>query len=134
MVAVAFPSLKPTARTYTPGSYPQREFKALNGATTRMLYGNRRSDAELSLEFLNITDANAALILQNYERVAPSPDWVSFGVSDGAAGAEDALANYLREAGGSGLHWRYAEPPSVQSVFPGRSTVQVKFVGQLDAG
>lgn len=130
MGAVPFPPLKPTGRSYNPGVYPQREFKALNGASTRMLYGNRRSDAELSLEFNNITDANAALVLQNYERVTPTDDWVSFAE---AAGAAAPLAVYLQESGASGLRWRYAEPPSVQSVFPGRSSVQVKFIGQLDA-
>ena len=62
----------------------------------------------------------------------PSADWISFTTSDGAAGASTALANYLREVGGSGLHWRYAEAPSVESVKPGLSTVQVRLVGQLD--
>ena len=133
MVAIAFPPVKPTGRSYTPGAYPTAEFKALNGATTRMLYGNRRSDAELSLEFSNITDGNAALILRNYERVTPTADWVSFTNATGSAGASAALAAYLEESGGSGLRWRYEGPPEVRSVSPGRSTVQVKFIGQLDA-
>jgi len=30
------------------------------------------------------------------------------------------------------LRWRYAEAPSVESVKPGLSTVQVRLVGQLD--
>jgi hypothetical protein len=130
MAAVAFPLLSPTSRSYTPGSYPQAEFKALNGATTRMLYGNRRSDAELQMEFRNISDDNAALILRHYEQVVPSDDWVSFPLA--TAGASPKLATYLREDA-SGLRWRYNAPPEVTSIVPGRSTVQVKFVGQLDA-
>ena len=133
MAAVAFPALKPTSRSYSPGVYPSAEFKALNGATTRMLFGNRRSDAELQLEFGNISDDNAALILQHYERVVPSDDWVGFTSATGSAGASSALAAYLQESGGSGLRWRYEGPPDVRSVVPGRSTVQVKFIGQLDA-
>ena len=66
MPAVAFPPIKPTCRSYTPGSYPTAEFKALNGATTRLLYGNRRSDAALNLEFSNVSDESVALILHNY--------------------------------------------------------------------
>jgi hypothetical protein len=133
MPAVAFPSVKPTGRSYNPGSYPTAEFKSLSGVTTRMLYSNRRSDAELSLEFQNITDANAALILSNYEQVTPTGDWVSFTSDTGSAGAAAGLAAYLQESGGSGLRWRYDGPPDVRSVVPGRSTVQVKFIGQLDA-
>jgi hypothetical protein len=130
MPAVAFPPVKPTGRSYNPGSYPTAEFKSLSGVTTRMLYGNRRSDAELELNFSNITDTNAALILRNYEQVTPTGDWVSFA---DAAGAGSALAVYLQESGGSGLRWRYDGPPDVRSVVPGRSTVQCKFIGQLDA-
>lgn len=98
-----------------------------------MLYGNRRSNAELSLEFANITDEAAALILRNYEQVTPTDDWVSFTNATGSLGAATELAVYLQETGGSGLRWRYVGPPDVRSVVPGRSTVQVKFVGQLDA-
>jgi hypothetical protein len=133
MPAVAFPSVKPTGRSYNPGSYPTAEFKSLSGVTTRMLYGNRRSDAELSLDFANISDESAALILRNYEQVTLTGDWVSFTSATGSLGAASALAAYLQESGGSGLRWRYAEAPQLSSVFPGRSTVQVKFVGQLDA-
>ena len=133
MPAVAFPPIKPTGRSYTPGAYPTAEFKALNGATTRMLYGNHRSDAELSLEFSNISDTSAALILRNYEQVTPTGDWVSFTSATGAAGAGSSLAAYLQESGGSGLRWRWDGPPDLTSVAPGRSTVRTKFIGQLDA-
>jgi hypothetical protein len=133
MAAVAFPALKPTSRQYSPGRFPQSEFKALNGASTRIIYGNRRSEAELSLSFANITDTQAAAVLALYDQVTPVDDWITFTAADGAAGASSELANYLREVGGSGLRWRFAEPPSVDSVVPGRSSVQVSMVGQLDA-
>ena len=110
------------------------EFAALNGTTTRVIFGNRRSAAELGLTFQNITDTQAAAVLAHYERVTPVNDWVSFSSNDGAAGASTPLALYLREVGGSGLRWRYAGAPNVSSVSPGLSTVKVSFVGQLDAG
>ena len=133
MTAVAFPALRPSSRSYSPGRYPQSEFKALNGATTRVVYGNRRSEAELSLGFQNVTDDQAALVLALYEKVGPVDDWVSFTGNDGALGASASLAAYLLEVGGSGLRWRFAGPPTVSSVQPGRSTVEVKLIGQLDA-
>lgn len=129
---VAFPSIRPSGRSYSPGTYPQTEFRAQNGAVTVVRFGSRRVDSELSLEFQNISDADAALILANYEAVNSSWDYVVFAASNGMAGASDNLANYIGEVGGSGLRWRYAEPPSVTSILPGRSTVQCKFVGIMD--
>lgn len=133
MPTVSFPSIAPTARTYAPGKYPQKDFVALNGAITRMVYGTRRSGAELSLDFDNITDANAALILQNYELVTAANNWIVFSSTNGSIGTGASLAAYIQESGGSGLRWRYAEPPQITSVVPGRSSVRCRFVGELDA-
>jgi len=132
MAAVSFPALVPTSRRYNPGKYPQAEFMALNGATTVLRYGSRRYDAELELGFQNITDANAAALLSLYERTMVADDWITFTQGDGAAGLSTPLANYIREVGGSGLRWRFSEPPNVESVIPGRSTVQVRLIGRLD--
>ena len=132
MSAVAFPALIPSGRRYNPGRYPQAEFKALNGATTTLRYGNRRFDSELDLTFQNITDTEAAQVLAVYEQTMVADDWVTFTASSGAGGAGTALANYIREVGGSGLRWRFAEPPSVDSVIPGMSSLQCRFIGRLD--
>ena len=129
---VAFPDIRPSSRSYSPGTYPQTEFRAQNGAVTVVRFGSHRVDSELSLEFQNISDADAALILANYEAVNSRWDSVTFTTSTGALGASSTLANYIREVGGSGLRWRYADSPSVTSVFPGRSTVQCKFIGIMD--
>lgn len=131
-MAVPFPNIKPSGRTYSPGRYPQTEFRAQNGAVTVVRYGSRRVDAELSLDFQNIADADAALILANYEAVNSAWDYVTFTTATGASGAGTTLSRYISETGGSGLRWRYAEPPSVASIAPGRSSVQCKFVGILD--
>jgi hypothetical protein len=131
VAAVAFPNIKPTARAYSPGSYPKNEFQALNGAVSILRYGNRRSQSELSLSFDNITDDNAALILANYEKQMSGDNWITFTAANGLKGAGASLAAYMAETA-SGLRWRYAEPPSVESVFPGRSSVRIKFVANLD--
>lgn len=132
MSAIPFPSLCPSARSYNPGVYPQTDFQSQNGARTIVRFGNRRVDSSLSLTFANITDAQAALILANYEQVNRDWNYVTFNSTSGAAGASSELAAYLAENGGSGLLWRYSDPPEVQSTYPGRSTVQCKFVGVLD--
>lgn len=130
--AVPFPSVKPASRSYSPGRYPQTEFRAQNGALTVLRYGNKRFDATLTLDFRNITDDDAALILANYEAVNRDWNYVTFNRSTGASGASSSLAEYIREAGGSGLRWRYSEPPSVENSFGGRSNVSCQFVGVLD--
>ena len=132
MSAIPFPDIKPSSRSYSPGAYPQTDFQAQNGARTVVRFGNRRVDSNLLLSFANITDAQAALILGNYEAV--NRDWnnVTFSATTGSAGASSELAAYLAETGGSGLLWRYAEPPQVSSVYPGVSSVTCKFVGILD--
>ncbi len=88
-------------------------------------------DSTLSLEFRNITDASAALILENYERVNKTRNHVSFTEKSGAAGASRDLVGYFKETKGSKLKWRYAQPPKVESVKPGRSTVTCEFTGYL---
>jgi len=132
VAAVAFPALVPTRRQYSPGAYPQQQFVALNGATTTLRYGNRRYDATLDLTFQNITDDQSAQILSLYETTTVADDWVTFTSADVAGGAGASLATYIREVGGSGLRWRFAEPPSVDSVKPGLSSLTVRFIARLD--
>lgn len=133
MPAVAFPDLRPSARTYSPGKYPQQEFVALNGAVTRLLYGTKRSDAELSLDFNALTDSEVVQILTNYENVTRDNDWVTFTAANAAVGASTNLANYIQENRPDGLRWRYADPPEVVALSPNRSNVRCRFIGQLDA-
>lgn len=66
---MAFPNLKPSSRSYEPGSYPIKTFKAQNGAERRILYGTERTEVKLSLSFANIGDANAERILDHYDEV-----------------------------------------------------------------
>ena len=66
---MAFPILKPSSRTYDPGTYPVKTFKAQNGQETRILYGSERTDVKLSLSYANIGDPNAELFLDHYDEV-----------------------------------------------------------------
>lgn len=133
MAAIAFPNIKPSARRYSPGIFPQTEFRSQNGALTILRYGNKRVDSTLSLEFRNITDDNAALIIQNYEAVNSAGNNVTFTQSTGASGASSQFSTFLRE-NGTGLKWRYAQPPEITSVVKNRCTVNCEFVGNLLAG
>jgi len=136
-VAASFPSgLKPTSRSYRPGKFPQVAFEALNGATTMIRYGQKPYNAQLTLTFANISDTDADRILDHYEeRMATFSD-VTFDMATGLAGMDLNLAFRLGQTflGSTGfeLKWRYAEPPQVESVYRGISTVTCTFTGYLD--
>ena len=129
MPARDFPDIKPSSRTYTPGNFPQTEFRAQNGALTILRYGNKRVDSTLSLEFRNILDSEAKKIIDNYINVNSDLDTVTFSSDNAGAGiSDDGFLNYIKEQG-TGLSWRYAGPPQVTSTFKGRSTVVCEFIG-----
>lgn len=124
-----FPSIRPTGRSYSPGQFPTKIYRGLSGATVKRIFGNRSFGHSIELEFANITDANVKLILDhyyaqggNYIRFA-LPNEIFSGMSDGLRGVVQAPVNIL---------WEYAQPPQVESVFNGRSTVTVSLIGELD--
>ena len=121
----------PTSRSYSPGTYPSTTFESLDGTKTHIRYGKNRTSATLTLGFSNITDAQAASILSNYEAVNSIWDEVTFDGTNVIEGATTSLQTYFKE--GSPLKWRYSGPPRVTSVFSGISNVSCSFVACLDA-
>ena len=131
--AQPFPTVKPTSRSYNPGTYPSTTFESLDGTKTHLRFGNKRVNATLTLGFSNISDADAALILANYENVNSDWDYVTFNRGYVTSGVTDtSLLAYLKESGSS-LKWRYSAPPTVTSTFKGRSNVSCSFVACLDS-
>jgi hypothetical protein len=122
-----FPTAVPSARSFAPGDWPVKQYKALSGKEIRIRYGNLRTEASLDLTFENITDAVAAGFLSHYNETQGTFGTFSLpsAVFQGWAQATSLLNNP------AGTAWRYAEPPQVASVYPGRSTVQVKLVAVL---
>jgi hypothetical protein len=128
-----FPTIKPTSRSYNPGMYPSTSFESLDGTKTHLRFGNKRVNATLSLGFSNITDAEAALILENYQDVNKDWNYVTFDRGYATSGVSNTdLLGFIRESG-SGLKWRYSDPPSITSTFKGRSNVSCSFVACLDS-
>ena len=83
-----FPSIKPSSRSYSPGTYPSTDFESLDGTKTHIRYGNKRVNATLSLGFSNITDQKAAEILDHYQAVNSVWDYVTFSQQSGTAGGK----------------------------------------------
>ena len=152
--AQPFPKLTPSGRSYKPGEVPMSDFVSLDGTKTYLRYGNKRTDAQLSLSFANLNDEEAGWILDHYRIVTQNWDtadkktrWVTFsndGMLKGVKGLtavakEPGYSSDLRSHISSGsvdddsLKWRYAAAPTVTSVFPGISNVSCSFVACLDS-
>ncbi len=93
---MAYPILKPSSRSYDPGSYPVKTFKAQNGAETRILYGSERTDVKLSLSYANIGDPNAELFLDHYDEVQGT--FQTFNLPGQALGGWDGNDDALKPA------------------------------------
>ena len=131
MTARAFPNIKPSSRSYSPGKFPQTQFEAQNGAVSVIKYSNQRVNSQLQLGFSNITDEQAADILDHYRAVNSDWDYATFTTNNAVTGVVDSsMQDYIKEVGA--LKWRYSEPPSVQSTFVGRCDVSCSFTGFFD--
>ena len=93
---MAFPILKPSSRTYDPGTYPVKTFRAQNGQETRILYGSERTDVKLSLSYANIGDPNAELFLDHYDEVQGT--FQTFDLPGQALGGWDGNDDALKPA------------------------------------
>lgn len=131
-MAVTFPSIEPTSRSFSAPKWPTTGATSQSGVTTRRLWGSRPSQAQLSLTFSNITDDNAALIIGAYNSAKGSTIDLTL-PSILFNGASVNLTNWLNTSStGAGMKWFFSEdPPSVESIAPGRSSVRVSLVAEL---
>jgi hypothetical protein len=123
-----FPALRPTTRSYNPGDWPVKTWRAMNGSEVRILYGNTRSGSTLDLTFENIPDSTAQQILDHYKQELGT--FQTFDLSEttkhsGWGGAADAFN------AGVGVQYRYSDAPKITNVVRGRSTVSVTLVGVM---
>lgn len=124
---MAFPSLKPTARSFDPGDWPIKVFRAQSGVEVRILYGSARTNVQLELTYDNVSDTQAEQFLTHYNetigtlRTFRLPTATNAGWTGTAASLDVPAAQA----------WRYSDSPKVTAVRPGFSSVQVKLVGVL---
>ena len=126
-----YPVAQPTSRSYDFGNWPVKTFNAQNGTEIRLLYGSRRTNLQLQLGYQNVPDAKAAEFMAHYEETKGT--YLTFAFSGAARVALFAgwtgTAAQLDAA--AAVEWRYAKAPTIDSVRPGISTVQVSLVGVI---
>ena len=120
-----FPALQPTSRDFTPGNWPVKSYKSQSGAEVRILYGDTRTNMELTLGYDNISDAQAQQFLTHYDETKGTYNTFTINSSTkaGWTGTTTAIDS------GTVNRWRYADPPQVTAVKPGRSSVRVSLLG-----
>lgn len=129
-MATAFPALRPSSRRYRLPVFAVTENKAQSGLTSIRLWGSKPEDARLELRFVNIPDSQALQIGQAYLSAKGPVDSLTL-PNEVFSGADSALRDFIKAAG-TGLTWHFTkEPPDVESVVNGVSSVSVTLVGQL---
>lgn len=121
---IPFPTLKPSARSFTAPDYPVTSPEYARGIAYPRLRGNKPVNAQLQLSFSNITDAEAAALLESYALSCSGFYPLSI-PEEIVAGIElEALKSlvYLQE----NLQWYFNSPPKIDAVISGISSATVE--------
>lgn len=124
---MTYPTLQPSSRDFTPGDYPVRTVRSQSGVETRILYGSQRTGMQLSLGYSNITDSQAEQFNTHYDEVKGT--YLTFTLPAEIRAGWNASASTLDAVGANA--WRYESPPTITSIKPGISSVEVKLLGVL---
>ena len=117
----------PTSRSFTPGRYATKRFNSISGAGTTRLYGSKAFDAQLQLTFI-LNDNDTCAFLKCWDNAYGDYDTLVL-PSQFLAGSSPILDCGVPTY----LNWRWADAPSVESILPGRSRVQINLVATLDS-
>lgn len=133
----AFPALRPTERTLNMGEVPIKTYRALNGAVVRRTFGNLRFNYELTLTFQNIKEKDVSLIWDHYHDNLNAvngfdlPSSIFTGYNTNATiGRNEGFLSRIQAL--TAVKWYYTQPPRIESVYLGVSTVQVQLSGNLN--
>lgn len=129
---MGYPQLVPSSRTFGSGNFPVKVYRAQDGAEVRLLYGDKRVGMTMQLTYQNIPDTEADKFVNHYHEMKGTYTRFTLDTS-GNAGAKKGYkgidgSQKSISAGSWGSAWRYAEPPQIQSIYPGVSTVSVNLI------
>ena len=129
-MATSFNTLEtcgPTKRTFVPGGYATKRFSSISGSGTTRLYGSKAFDAQLRITLL-LNDDDTCAVLKCWNDAYGTYDTIDL-PEEFLAGSSPVLDCGVPDY----LNWRWAEAPSVESILPGRSRVQINLVATLDS-
>lgn len=127
-MAVEFPSLIPADRSISQGMYPVKAFKYITGHSVLRRYGTLPEGATLTLEYVNISDANVTLLTTAYDQAYGTFDYLLLPTI-----LWDDIEEPLRTRLKNTYTWRFTDAPVIsQSPVPGFKSVSIRLEGQRD--
>jgi hypothetical protein len=123
-----FPAIRPTRRSFTFGEYPVKAYRALSGKVVRRSFGSKPYGHLLELMFEGIDDNVVNQLFDHYN--------IQQGVTIGFTLPDEVFSGISSELRGklqapSSIEWIYAETPTVESIYSGRSNVTIKLTGEF---
>lgn len=132
-MAVPFPAIQPSSRRFVAPRWPTSSKRSQAGVISKRLWGSKAGDGELQLGFTNISDERADQIVDAYQNAKGDTLEVELPAAI-FAGTTGSLRVRLRDKlPRQGLRWFFKEndPPVIESVVPGISTVRVNLSAEL---
>lgn len=124
-MALAFPRIRPSSRTFTKGAYPVKRQTSPAGTGVSRRFGTSPIGPTLSLEFANITDEDAHLIAKIYDDASGGYETITL-PSELWTDILQPLRNNLKFR----YYWRFSQPPAFsKSSIPGYKSVAVELIG-----
>ena len=117
-----FPELEPAARSYDLGAFPLTEQPSLSAGTVRFRHGTTATNFSLELEYVYLSDAEAALIRTHYQIQAGS--YRSFMLPSIIWKGHSFSGNVFPV----GARWRYADTPEETHLSGGLVNLTVSLV------
>jgi hypothetical protein len=115
MTAVNFPAIQPTGHEFGEPDFPVTEMRSQSGVRSVRQWGDRASDAPMTLTFANITQAAYAQIKAAHTAARGKVFDVTFPAIVGKNLTDVDLFNP-----GPGLKWFWVSPPDGNRVQGGR--------------
>lgn len=133
-MTVTFPEIQPTAHDFVFPKWPTTEKRSESGVRSVRRWGNRPSDAQMTLLFDNKTQSEIALIYAAHRAAQGPVNDVKFPpvVFKNVTDAQALLMLFPTE---SGLRWYFlGEPQGSRSQGGKRMSVRVEFRAELRMG
>lgn len=127
-MSTAFPAIRPSSRRVTQGQYAVKRFTSIAGTGVTRSYSSRPFNASMDLEFNNIPDQYAAMIVAAYDAARGSAGELELPVE-----VWDGMKELLWQKLRADYIWRFADQPSISSGPPGVSSIMVRLEGQRDS-
>jgi len=122
MAVANFPSITPSARSWTPGRLPVQTLTSLAGYETRIQTGSIAVNQQLKLQFNNLSEAAGKSITDHF--ALAKGVYEQFDLPAAVFGGMSSYGHIKP----SGNLWRYESAPSVEYGPNGRQSIEVSLV------